>query len=265
MKLIANSRGLISTFVFIKDYNILFDAGEGAASLLFHQLGSIKFLCITHDHWDHIAGIIQLLNLRERVSNKSKLKIFAKFTPRIKNLISFFNWNNLEFIEIQDNETYELDKGRRLHTFKTDHAYSSFGFIVQEVRGIRKKEYQNLSKEECQKLATSGIRISENFTHNLLTFIGDTPKVSEEIIQKIKETDFLFIESTYLTEEELIGEGTTETHSCLDYSLELKNQIKVKELFLLHFSSRYSTGEILQVIATKKLENTHFIIKDLIY
>ena len=58
------SRALFSTWLYHKRFNILFDCGEGVASALQNRVFGIRRIFLSHGHADHIAGLVNLLNIR---------------------------------------------------------------------------------------------------------------------------------------------------------------------------------------------------------
>ena len=57
------STALFSSWYFIEELGILFDAGDGVVSRLLQKSRKIKHVFITHPDRDHITGLYQLLQL----------------------------------------------------------------------------------------------------------------------------------------------------------------------------------------------------------
>ena len=57
------STALFSTWLFLEDYGLLFDAGDGVSAGLSQKSRKAKYVFITHADRDHLAGLLQLHQL----------------------------------------------------------------------------------------------------------------------------------------------------------------------------------------------------------
>src|SRR5690606_5055782 len=62
--LIGFSKGLYSSWVYHSGSRSLFDCGEGCASYLGNKVFAIDQIFISHDHEDHVLGLIGLIGIR---------------------------------------------------------------------------------------------------------------------------------------------------------------------------------------------------------
>ncbi len=72
-----------SAFVEMKDFNFLFDTGQGKALInnalaLKKDLSSVKFLYLSHGHYDHTGGMVDLLKIKSSLDVYSHPNIFAE-------------------------------------------------------------------------------------------------------------------------------------------------------------------------------------------
>ena len=66
MKITGYSTALFSTWFFLEEYGILFDAGDGVSASLMGKGGKIKHIFISHADRDHITGLLQVHQLNAR-------------------------------------------------------------------------------------------------------------------------------------------------------------------------------------------------------
>ncbi len=62
MQLGGSSTAQIATWLHVPDRRLLIDAGDGAAACLGRQCNGIDTVAITHQHRDHIAGLLEVLS-----------------------------------------------------------------------------------------------------------------------------------------------------------------------------------------------------------
>ena len=62
----AYSTALFSTWIFIEELGLLFDAGDGVAAGLLQKSRKIKHVFISHADRDHLTGLMQLNQLNSR-------------------------------------------------------------------------------------------------------------------------------------------------------------------------------------------------------
>ncbi|MEO1785141.1 MBL fold metallo-hydrolase [Thermodesulfobium sp. 4217-1] len=112
-----------SAFVETPNFNFLFDTGQGKALLnnsiaLKKDLSSIKFLYISHGHYDHVGGIVDLLKFKAPIETYSHPDIFSNRYWSIGNTRRYigipFSQFYLESLGVKFNfhkEFTEIEKG----------------------------------------------------------------------------------------------------------------------------------------------------------
>ncbi|MGM0599112.1 MAG: MBL fold metallo-hydrolase [Candidatus Rifleibacteriota bacterium] len=245
------SRALFSTWLYHRRFNILFDAGEGVASSLYNSVFGIRRIFLSHGHADHIAGLVNLLNIRNlgAGNQNATLKIYfpdnnrlidliREYLARTQNDLSF----KLEWIPLHENEEINLEdqKGRIfLRTFKTRHSNRqlSLGYNIVEIRRKLKEKYHGLSQNEInQAIWDKGKdEVAEDVEQIIFTYGGDSRPINPK---KIAGSLFLCHECTYFSVED--DERNFQQHSYLDEVLQTAKEAKVENLLLFHTSLRYN-------------------------
>lgn len=249
LNITAFSKALYSTWIYYSPERILFDAGEGVATMLSNKIYAARYVFLTHGHVDHIAGLWSIINTRNNAmgdrekpltvyypqGNKG-IEIYADFLKRANSELKF----KLSFVGVGSSDKVFLrDSGsftRYIQPFPVSHTYSeiSYGYHVIDVRRRLKEEYRDISGAEIAQLVKEmgSDAITETYEKKVLTISGDTILLKKE---DILDTDVLFHECTFLKKED----RKFNNHAALDDIVELVKDTQVKTLVLYHISSRY--------------------------
>jgi ribonuclease Z len=247
------STALFSTWYFIEEWGICFDAGDGLISALLQKSRKIDHVFISHADRDHLTGLLQFNQLNARPGypiihypvDATSFPALERFSKQFDTQVARTVW-----LPAREGDQIAIAKdllvlpARNGHVPVEQHIIKSLGYTVVQTRKKLKAEYAQLSGEELRQL---GERIGrENLSHelreNLLAYSGDTPV---EDGAKWDGTRILIHEATFLGH----GEGVRardygNKHSTLDEVMEMVSSIRIDQLILGHFSSRYSPEEI---------------------
>ena len=184
------SRALFSNWLYHKRFNILFDAGEGVSTSLMNKVFGIRRVFLSHGHADHIAGLVNLLNIRNLGAGDqtADLKVYYPAENKLlEYMIDFLMKTqknltfNIEWIPLNENEIIQLEdqKGRiYIKTFKTEHSPKqlSLGYNVIEIRRKLKSGLENLSQKEINELVWKNGRdsVAEDYEKIVFTYGGDS-------------------------------------------------------------------------------------------
>src|SRR5437870_3582812 len=62
--LALHSSPRFSTWIWVPDWHLLVDAGDGASQQLGYKIRKIDTVVLTHSHRDHLGGLLQVINQR---------------------------------------------------------------------------------------------------------------------------------------------------------------------------------------------------------
>ena len=252
------STALFSTWYFVEELGLLFDAGDGVAATLLQKSRKIEHIFLSHADRDHVTGLLRLNELNARPgfpqlyfpADAGSILALETFAKQFDTRVGQTGWN-----PTGADEHVPVRKDVFVQTVRNNHVVragpqqvKSMGFQVYQVKNKLKPEYLGLSGEALRQL---GAQIGkENLTDvvrtNLLAYSGDTPV---ENFDRWHDTPILIHEATFLTNDEFTRlDQNRNRHSTLEAVLQQVAETCIETLILGHFSSRYSHAEIDEAI-----------------
>jgi ribonuclease Z len=245
------STALFSTWYFIEELGILFDAGDGLIAGLLQKSRKIKNVFVSHADRDHLTGLLQLNQLiadtfpvfhypQDCTSFPYMDEFFKRFDPHQVGTV----WKSVidkEQIRIQDDIVVEAIKNG--HVVTDESFVKSLSYKVFQLKRKLKPEYAKLSGKEIKELieAKGKENVTDEIRTNLISYSGDTPV---EDFSRFDGSEVLIHEATFLSKQDIKLQPHKHRHSSLEEVMEMVATIQVGKLILGHFSSRYSAEEI---------------------
>ncbi|HMM60917.1 MAG TPA: MBL fold metallo-hydrolase, partial [Candidatus Rifleibacterium sp.] len=139
------------------------------ATGLLNRVFGIRRVFLSHGHADHIAGLVNLINIRNLGAGDQTASLQIYF-PRDNKLIEFITDYltrtqkdlsfKLEWIPLEENEKILLDDQKSkvfMRTFKTRHSQRqlSLGYNIIEQRRRLKPQFVGLSQREINEIIWS--------------------------------------------------------------------------------------------------------------
>jgi len=251
------STALFSTWYFIEEWGILFDAGEGLISSLLQKSRKIDQVFISHADRDHLTGLLQFNQLNARPGlpvihypkDSGSFRALEKFSKEFDPHVARTVWTPVtEGDEIFIAKDLLVKPIRNSHVPADPHIIKSLGYQVIQTRKKLRPEFAHLSGEQLRQLAEQQGRdsFSMEVRTNLLAYSGDTPVEDGD---KWDNTSILIHEATFLGNgEDIKVRDYGNKHSSLEEVMEMVSAIHIDQLILGHFSSRYSPDEIIRAV-----------------
>ncbi len=248
------STALFSTWYFIDELRLLFDAGDGVAASLLQKSRKIDHIFLSHADRDHITGLLRLneLNAREGFpqlffpADAASFPALETFSKQFDARVEQTGWH-----AIQADQHIQISKDLFVQSIRNNHVVraapnqvKSVGYQVYQVKHKLKPELLALSGEALRQLADDIGRenLTDEIRTNVLAYSGDTPV---DTMDRWNNTRILIHEATFLTNEEFSRLDTNRNrHSTLEDVLRLVADLTIEILILGHFSSRYTHQEI---------------------
>ncbi|WP_269541195.1 MBL fold metallo-hydrolase [Cerasicoccus fimbriatus] len=242
----ASSTALFSTWVFIENFGVLLDAGDGVSASLGQKSRKVRHVFVTHADRDHICGLLQLnqLNARDGIPAIYFPKDCGSF-PALKEFFSKFDpqsgvatWTGLQAGEsIKLKGELFVEARTSLHVVSGD-LCKALDYTICSSRRTLKADYRDLPGKEIAALreANGEEAITEMRTEKLIGYSGDAPELEPKHWEGVR---ILIHEATFLETE-----TARNSHSNLPQVLRAASQLQLEALILIHFSARYSKEEI---------------------
>jgi ribonuclease Z len=249
MNILMYSKALYSSWLYYNADRLLFDAGEGASSVLGNKAFAIRRVFLSHGHADHIAGLVGLVNIRNNAmgDREKELTIYYPqgsflvlemigFLERTNRRLSY----NLEWVPLRAGDRVELLGGqlpRHIEVFPTVHVPSepTLGYSIVETRHRLRQELAGASESRIAEIARERGRdaVTEHYEQRLFSYGGDSVAIKPELIQG---TEILCHDSTFLDEQD----RKAYKHATLAEAVATAREAGVQEkLLAYHISSRY--------------------------
>jgi ribonuclease Z len=249
MRLLMYSKALYSTWIYYSADRILFDAGEGASSILGNKAFAVRHVFLSHGHADHIGGLIGLINIRNNAMGDKEKELtvhYPKGNYLVSEMMNFISRTNrrlsysLEWVALEPGDRIELLAGqlpRYVEAFPTVHVHNevSLGYNVVEVRHRLKPELAGAPQEEivARVKAEGKESITEYYDQKLFSYGGDSVAIRPAYVA---DTEVLCHDTTFLDEED----RKEYKHATLSEAIACAREAHVKkELLCVHISSRY--------------------------
>ena len=250
--LISFSLALYSQWFYHKPSRCLFDAGEGVATTLGKKVFAIRHLFLSHGHEDHIAGISNLVNVRNLTSGDREKPLTIYF-PRHD------RWINELFAYIEKKQSgllryplyaHPLDAGDEVELADTGRPTRVTAFPMKHIAAELSLGYEI---EEERKIIDPATGQAVCRYHPTFIYTGDGYDVRHSPYGR---ADIAVHEATFLGRDAAkAGAWETARHSTLDGALGWAAREDVKTLILCHVSDRYTLDEVLKEAAKVKVES----------
>ena len=253
LTLTGYSTALFSTWWFLEEWGILFDAGDGVMAGLLQKSRKVKHVFISHADRDHLTGLLQFNQLNARPGfpqiyyprDCGSFPAMADFFPRFDPHVKGTEWNPIVGgDEIQVKADMIVQAIRNEHVPAGPETVKSFSFKVMQTKRKLKDEHRGLSGKEIASLKEKlgNDAVTQEVRNNVLTYSGDTPV---DDYGRFDGSEILIHEATFMED----GEHNDVTmhgnrHSTLEQVMEMIANIKVGKVVLGHFSSRYNEAQI---------------------
>lgn len=248
------STALFSTWYFIDELRLLFDAGDGLMASLLQKSRKIDHVFISHADRDHVTGLLQFNQLNSRPgfpiihypkdsSSFPALNEFSlKFDPHVTGSV----WTPISpENDVHIKEDIFIRAISNSHTAEKGPGIRSLSYKVIQSKMKLNPELRRLPAEDIKRIIEQKGKAG---THtevqtNLISYSGDTPV---EDLTRWENSKILIHEATFLRGEDEDGNVVPHPgkHSYLEEVMEMVSGSNIGQLILGHFSSRYSAEQI---------------------
>ncbi len=245
---------------------MMFDCGEGTQRQLQRSVGlaQVDEIFLTHFHADHILGLPGLLKTYDLTAREEPLTIYG---PRglhdlfktLGRLVGRTDYD-LELVEIDPGDAVPHD-GARVEAFAVEHSVRANGYaLIEEERpgrfdpeaakrlGVREgPAFAALQRGEEVDGQTGTVRpgdvMGERRLGRTVVITGDTAPC-HSTVSAAADADLLVHDASFSEEE--VQRAADTGHSTVGQAAAVAREAHVKMLALVHISSRYHVGKVLE-------------------
>jgi ribonuclease Z len=246
---------------------LLFDCGEGTQRQMQRSLGLVQVdsIFFTHFHADHFLGLPGLLKTYDLTERERPLTIYG---PRgLRDLIQSLGrvigriGYKIELVEIEPGEAIACD-GAEVRPYPVEHSVRAFGYALVEAerpgrfdpeaaKGLGVKEgpdFARLQRGEAVETAKgTTVRpdevMGETRPGRTVVITGDTAPC-HATVEAAQGAELLVHDASFAEEEAQRAADTG--HSTVGQAAAVAREAEVKLLALVHISSRYHVGKVLE-------------------
>jgi ribonuclease Z len=245
---------------------LMFDCGEGSQRQLQLSLGLVQVdeVFITHYHADHYLGLPGLLKTYDLQDRQRPLRVIGP--PGLEELFvalrRIFGRTRypIELVEIEPGGTVPHE-GYQVRSFPVEHEVSSLGYAL--VEGERPGRFD---PDEAGRLGVSDVRDFGRLQRGEAVEVGGRPVEPSQVMGAARpgrkvvitgdtapcemtriaahQAELLVHDSSFADEE--AGRAGETGHSTARQAARLAREAEVKMLALVHVSSRYNVGAVLE-------------------
>jgi ribonuclease Z len=245
---------------------LLFDCGEGTQRQMQRSLGLVQLdeIYLTHFHADHVLGLPGLLKTYDLTDRRVPLKVYGP--PGLSELFQVFSplvgrlKFSVDLIELANDEPIAHD-GYAIQQFETAHNARSLGYaLVEEERpgrfdpnaaaaaGVSEgPAYAALQRGEAVEGQAGTVTpervMGPSRPGRTIVVTGDTAP-SPATVSAAADADLLIHDASFAEEE--VQRAAETSHSTVAQAAAVAAEAHVKLLALVHISSRYHVGKVIE-------------------
>jgi ribonuclease Z len=246
---------------------LLFDCGEGTQRQMQRSLGLVQVDAIyfTHFHADHFLGLPGLLKTYDLTERDKPLTVYGPHGLRdlfqsMARVIGRVGYK-LDLVELDAGDAIPCD-GAEVRAFPVEHSMRAHGYSLVEVErpgrfdpqaakelGVKEgPDFARLQRGEAVETAKgTAVRpqdvMGESRPGRTLVITGDTAPC-RATVEAARGVDLLVHDASFAEEEAQRAADTG--HSTVGQAAAVAREANVKLLALVHISSRYHVGKVLE-------------------
>lgn len=252
------------TVVQVPEMNVCFDVGRAPYFAL-----TSDFVCLTHAHMDHVAGLGYYLSQRYFQGMKPGTVFLPRELERPVDAL-LKSWRDLErqgtpykLIPMSAGQTYEIRRDFGVRAVQTHHGGPSLGYVLMSIREKLKPEYAGLSGPELVEMKKAGTEIQYRLEVPTVAFLGDTTAGAVFDHTDVVNAEVLVTECTFFDADHK-PKAKAGRHLHVDQFAKILPTLKNKHVVVSHVSRRtgvYRAKRLLRrLVDAEQMERVHFLM-----
>lgn len=252
------------TVVQIPEMNVCFDIGRAPYFAL-----TSDYVCITHCHMDHIAGLGYYLSQRAFQGMKTGNVVVPRELERpIDNLLR--SWRDVErqgtpysIIPMSAGQMYEVRRDFGIRAVQSHHGGVSLAYVLISIREKLKPEYMGKTGPELARMKAEGVEIQYRLEVPMVAFLGDTTAGPVFDHPDVQNAQVLVTECTFFDSDHKL-KAKAGKHLHVDHLIEQLPKLKNEFIVLTHVSRRTgirrARGILKKKIGTEAMKRILFLM-----
>ena len=246
------SRAAVQTYWRVPELKIGFDLGAQPWSFM----GTSTWF-VSHAHLDHIVSLPVYVARRRMMKMEPPVIYMPEMAIEpIEKILKLFTRLDrgrmpCDLRPIKAGDEIELSREHVVTVSATTHTVPSFGFVVWERRRKLKQEYIGLPGDKIRDLRLAGTEVTAEQRIPVFAYLGDSSPEGLDACPAMYEAQVLVMEITFVAPSHRKDKIHKFGHIHLDDVLERRSRFNNEIVIASHFSTRYTTKRIKDLIARK--------------
>jgi ribonuclease Z len=252
------------TVVQVPELNVCFDIGRAPYFAL-----TSDYVCLTHGHMDHLAGLAYYLSQRYFQGMKPGTVFLPRELERPVDAM-LRCWRDIErqntpynLIPMSPGQLFEVRRDFGIRAYQTHHGGVSLGYGLISIREKLKPEYIGTPGQELAAMRKQGVEIQYRMEVPLVVFLGDTAAGPVFDQPDVRNAEILITETTFFDPDHK-NKAKAGRHLHVDQLAQILPKLKNQHLIIGHVSRRTGVRRAARLLRKKvgdeRMKNVHFLM-----
>lgn len=204
IRLVGYSLAGEETVIVAPELNVCFDIGRAPIETI-----PVDFVCLSHGHMDHAAGIAYYFSQRTFVGNRpGTVLAHTSLVSPIKRILS--GWSEVEghptpanIVGTNPGDEFSIRRDLLIKAFKVNHSAGALGFAVIESRHKLRPAFADHTGPQLVELKRKGVKIEYESRIPLVAYMGDTALGDWLDQDEVRNSQVAVMECTFFDAEHL--------------------------------------------------------------
>ncbi len=231
------------TVIVLPEMNVAFDVGRAPRELI-----SIDWVCLSHGHMDHSAGLAYYFSQRNfQGLPPGCVLVHHRLVSPIQDLMQAYSrieghLSPARIIGVDEDEDVTIRRDLVVRPFRVRHAGPSLGFSVIEVRKKLRPELAELSGLQIAELKKKGENVEYRLEIPRVAFCADSAVGNYLDHPHVRDAEVLIVECTFF-EGDHLDRANLGQHTHVNDLPALYERVKSPHVVISHVTRRTPLGE----------------------